>query len=66
VPQTRVELESLAGVGRKTANVILNTAFGQPVMAVDTHIFTANTYRLRFLVCRDFKFLLKQTEMMIF
>ena len=39
VPQTREELESLAGVGRKTANVILNTAFGQPVMAVDTHIF---------------------------
>lgn len=39
VPQTRDELESLAGVGRKTANVILNTAFGQPVMAVDTHIF---------------------------
>ncbi len=39
VPQTREELESLAGVGRKTANVILNTAFDQPVMAVDTHIF---------------------------
>ncbi|NOQ63829.1 MAG: endonuclease III [Methyloprofundus sp.] len=39
VPETRAELESLAGVGRKTANVILNTAFGQPVMAVDTHIF---------------------------
>jgi len=39
VPQTREQLESLAGVGRKTANVILNTAFGQPVMAVDTHIF---------------------------
>jgi len=39
VPQTREELESLAGVGRKTANVILNTAFGLPVMAVDTHIF---------------------------
>jgi endonuclease-3 len=39
VPQTRVELESLAGVGRKTANVILNTAFDQLVMAVDTHIF---------------------------
>lgn len=39
VPHTRAELESLAGVGRKTANVILNTAFGQPVMAVDTHIF---------------------------
>lgn len=39
VPQTRTELESLAGVGRKTANVILNTAFGQPTIAVDTHIF---------------------------
>jgi len=39
VPQTREELESLAGVGRKTANVILNTAFGLPFMAVDTHIF---------------------------
>ncbi len=39
VPQTREELEMLAGVGRKTANVILNTAFGQPTIAVDTHIF---------------------------
>ena len=39
IPQTRSELESLAGVGRKTANVILNTAFGQPTIAVDTHIF---------------------------
>jgi len=39
VPQNREELEALAGVGRKTANVILNTAFGQPVIAVDTHIF---------------------------
>ena len=39
VPQTRAELEALAGVGRKTANVILNTAFGQPTIAVDTHIF---------------------------
>lgn len=39
VPKTREELESLAGVGRKTANVVLNTAFGQPTMAVDTHIF---------------------------
>ena len=39
VPQTREELEDLAGVGRKTANVILNTAFGQPTIAVDTHIF---------------------------
>ncbi|HET8791737.1 MAG TPA: endonuclease III [Modicisalibacter sp.] len=39
VPQTRAELEALPGVGRKTANVILNTAFGQSTMAVDTHIF---------------------------
>jgi endonuclease III len=39
VPETREELESLPGVGRKTANVILNTAFGQPTIAVDTHIF---------------------------
>ena len=39
VPQNREELESLPGVGRKTANVILNTAFGQPTIAVDTHIF---------------------------
>lgn len=39
VPETREGLESLAGVGRKTANVMLNTAFGQPTMAVDTHIF---------------------------
>ncbi|STY27970.1 endonuclease III [Legionella wadsworthii] len=39
VPNTRDELESLPGVGRKTANVILNTAFGQPTVAVDTHIF---------------------------
>jgi endonuclease-3 len=39
VPHTREELESLPGVGRKTANVILNTAFGEPTMAVDTHIF---------------------------
>jgi len=39
VPSEREELEALPGVGRKTANVILNTAFGQPTMAVDTHIF---------------------------
>jgi len=39
VPQTREELEALPGVGRKTANVILNTAFGMPTIAVDTHIF---------------------------
>lgn len=39
VPQTREELEALPGVGRKTANVVLNMAFGQPTMAVDTHIF---------------------------
>jgi endonuclease III len=39
VPQNREALESLPGVGRKTANVILNTAFGEPTIAVDTHIF---------------------------
>lgn len=39
VPDTREALEALPGVGRKTANVVLNTAFGQPTMAVDTHIF---------------------------
>ncbi|KRW59592.1 endonuclease III [Pseudomonas sp. TTU2014-080ASC] len=39
VPQTREELEALPGVGRKTANVVLNTAFRQVAMAVDTHIF---------------------------
>lgn len=39
VPQTREQLEALAGVGRKTANVLLNTAFGQPTIAVDTHIY---------------------------
>ncbi len=39
IPATRKELEALPGVGRKTANVVLNTAFGQPTMAVDTHIF---------------------------
>ena len=39
VPQTREELEALPSVGRKTANVVLNTAFGQIAMAVDTHIF---------------------------
>jgi endonuclease-3 len=39
VPRTREDLQALPGVGRKTANVILNTAFGQPIIAVDTHIF---------------------------
>jgi len=39
VPEDRISLENLPGVGRKTANVILNTAFGQPTIAVDTHIF---------------------------
>jgi len=39
VPATRAELEALPGVGRKTANVVLNTAFGYPTIAVDTHIF---------------------------
>jgi endonuclease III len=39
VPRTRTELESLPGAGRKTANVVLNMAFGEPTMAVDTHVF---------------------------
>lgn len=39
IPENRAALESLAGVGRKTANVVLNTAFGHPTIAVDTHIF---------------------------
>ena len=39
IPKTRKELEALPGVGRKTANVVLNTAFGLPTIAVDTHIF---------------------------
>ena len=39
VPRTRAELEALPGVGRKTANVVMNTAFGEPTIAVDTHIF---------------------------
>ena len=39
VPDNREDLEALPGVGRKTANVVLNTAYGQPTMAVDTHIF---------------------------
>ena len=47
VPADREALEALPGVGRKTANVILNTAFGQPTMAVDTHIFrVANRTRI--------------------
>jgi len=47
VPQSRAALEALPGVGRKTANVILNTAFGEPAIAVDTHIFrVANRTRL--------------------
>ncbi|MCH9698689.1 MAG: endonuclease III [Gammaproteobacteria bacterium] len=47
VPERRHELEALAGVGRKTANVVLNTAFGQSTIAVDTHIFrVSNRTRL--------------------
>ena len=47
VPRSRTALEALPGVGRKTANVVLNTAFGEPTMAVDTHIFRlANRTRI--------------------
>ncbi len=47
VPTTRKELEALPGVGRKTANVVLNTAFGEPTVAVDTHIFRLSN-RIKF------------------
>ena len=47
IPHTREELEALPGVGRKTANVVLNTAFRQPVMAVDTHIGQSHQTRAR-------------------
>ena len=47
VPRTREALEALPGVGRKTANVVLNTAFGDPTIAVDTHIFRISN-RTRF------------------
>lgn len=47
VPSTRKELEALPGVGRKTANVVLNTAYGEPTMAVDTHIYRLSN-RIRF------------------
>ena len=47
MPHDRAALEALPGVGRKTANVVLNTAFGEPTIAVDTHIFrVANRTRL--------------------
>ncbi|MBV9288412.1 MAG: endonuclease III [Hyphomicrobiales bacterium] len=47
VPRDRAALEALPGVGRKTANVVLNTAFGEPVIAVDTHVFrVANRLRI--------------------
>ncbi len=47
VPRDRAALESLPGVGRKTANVVLNTAFGEPTIAVDTHVFrVANRTRI--------------------
>ena len=47
VPRSREALEALPGVGRKTANVVLNTAFGEPTIAVDTHIFrVANRTRI--------------------
>ena len=52
VPQNREALEALPGVGRKTANVVLNTAFGQPTIAVDTHIFRVST-RTKFAPGQD-------------
>lgn len=52
VPDNRVDLESLAGVGRKTANVVLNLYFGQPTIAVDTHIFRLSN-RLKLAVAKN-------------
>ena len=52
VPETREDLESLPGVGRKTANVILNSAFGHPTIAVDTHIFRISN-RINFAPGKD-------------
>ena len=52
VPNSRRALEALPGVGRKTANVVLNTAFGEPVMAVDTHIFRISN-RTRFALGKN-------------
>lgn len=52
VPEDRAALEALPGVGRKTANVVLNTAFGWPTIAVDTHIFRVAN-RTRFAVGKD-------------
>lgn len=52
VPDNRKDLEALPGVGRKTANVVLNTAFGQPTMAVDTHIFRISN-RINFAPGKD-------------
>lgn len=52
VPEDRVALEALPGVGRKTANVVLNTAFGWPIIAVDTHIFRVSN-RTHFAVGKN-------------
>ncbi len=52
VPESRESLEALAGVGRKTANVVLNTAFGHPTIAVDTHIFRVSN-RTKFAIGKD-------------
>lgn len=52
VPESREALEALAGVGRKTANVVLNTAFGHPTIAVDTHIFRVSN-RTKFALGKD-------------
>ncbi|CAH8199979.1 endonuclease III [Vibrio aestuarianus] len=52
VPENREALESLSGVGRKTANVVLNTAFGWPTIAVDTHIFRVSN-RTKFVVGKN-------------
>ena len=64
VPDSREALEALPGVGRKTANVVLNTAFGQPTIAVDTHIFRLSN-RLELAPGKDVKSVEKKLEQVI-
>ena len=64
VPRTRKALEALPGVGRKTANVILNTAFGEPTIAVDTHIFRVCN-RTRIAPGKDVKEVEKRLERVV-
>ncbi|WKE64374.1 endonuclease III [Gallaecimonas kandeliae] len=64
VPQSREALEALPGVGRKTANVVLNTAFGWPTIAVDTHIFRVSN-RTKFAPGKDVKAVEEKLEKVV-